>query len=65
MQQGPKTKPLRRTYSIFWSDNHLPAMDSAERWSRPVRPAWLLIRPSRPLVRLPILMRTAAALRRH
>ncbi len=30
LQRGPKAKPPRLTYSIFRSDCHLPAMDSAD-----------------------------------
>lgn len=26
MQRGPKAKPSRATFSMFWSDCHLPAM---------------------------------------
>ncbi len=31
LQRDPKAKPPRLTYSIFRSDCHLPAMDSADR----------------------------------
>ncbi len=36
LQRDPKAKPPRLTYSIFRSDCHLPAMDSADRRLRPV-----------------------------
>ncbi len=36
MQRGPKAKPPRLTYSIFRSDCHLPAMESADKRLRPV-----------------------------
>ncbi len=37
MQRGPKAARPRLTYSIFRSDCHLPAMDSADRRLRPVQ----------------------------
>ncbi len=36
LQRGPRAAPPRPTYSIFRSDYHLPAMDSADRRLRPV-----------------------------
>ncbi len=35
LQRRPKAKPPRPTYSIFRSDCHLPAMESADRRLRP------------------------------
>ncbi len=41
LRQGPKAKPPRLTYSIFRSDCHLSAMDSADRRLRPVTALFL------------------------